>query len=514
MSMAGAVWGAHIRGIGNALRTERKMQVSWIIAIVFDLVVGIWSFNALRSNLPLWRAAGIDALDLRLWTICIVAWLGLGMLAVLTLLQKNFGSDEPIFLLTLPIAPASFFRIFYVIVLVEGSGNWIIGTSLVLGIALAGVIGWQALIWVFLLLTGMAVITWFSMLLTSFALRYILPYLKIVLIGAVILMLAIAGIFALTRFAWLVLPGPVFVQPAFSTQAMPVELQASLFFLVLFILQWGVFSRWAGNLYLGIFRSPQNRFAARTDTRNLWADSLESIVGESRTILGAMLFKGILNQSRSILTWLRLVMMGIFLALFVPVQTALAPFHIAQPVLVIGYAATLGLLLMLEVGLNAIGGEGDRLTLYLLMPIKLKDILLTRWFIFLAPGAFFSLVTSLILSVVLGFSLIQTLLVALNAIFLVCASLTLLVLGSAWDEDLDVSIEGWMQAILYEELPASPRRLLIFNASLVFHAALILLVVVLPLWLSPVILILLAGLILFTLLYGSTWYITKLVDKN
>lgn len=513
MSIALAIWGAHIKGIGNALRMETKMQTSWAIAIVFDLIVGIWSFNLLRSNILLWQAAGINVLDMRLWSLCIVAWFGLSILATLTLLQKNFSTDEPIFLLAFPIPPATFFRIFYVIVLVEGSGNWMIGTGLVVGIALASVIGWYALIWVLLLLVGSAIFIWFSMFFTLFTLRYVWPYLKIVLTGGTITVIVVVFLFVFMHWDLVPTLAQISSQHFFS-QTIPLELYAALFSLALLSLQLGIFSRWAGNLYISVFQAAQNQFATRNNKTSLWIDFVEFVSGRHRTILGGLIFKGILNQSRSFLTWLRIIVIGVFLALFSPIQTALAPFHIAHPVLAIGYASTIGFLLMLEVGLNAIGGEGDRFTLYLIMPIQLKDVLIAKLIVFLTPALLFSLATSLVLSAVLALTVVQTLLVTFSAIFLVCTSVTFLVLGSAWDEDLDLSIEGFMQAILYEELPASPRRLMLFNAALVFHAALLLLVAFLPLWLSPIILAFISGFVLFTLLSSSSSYITKLQDKG
>ncbi len=516
MSMARAVWEAHIRAIGNALQGERRMQISWGTALVFDLVAGIWSFNILHSNVLVWQRAGIDILDQRLWILCLSAWFGLGILAVLTFLQKIFGTDEPVFLLTFPIPPATFFRVFYMIVLIEGSGNWLISTSLIIGIALAGALGWPALIWVFLFLMGSAVITFFSMLLTLVVLRYVQSYLKIMLIGVGVLVAGVALLFILVRLGWVAMPvfTQISIQPKFSSQGVPIELEAGLCCLGILVLQLGLFSRWAGNLHIGLFQSAQNQFSTRNYTRSLWVAAIEAVLGRFRTILGAMLFKGVLNQSRSLLTWLRLGVIGVLLALFVPIQTALAPYHIMPPVFVIGYASTIGFLLILEVGLNAIGGEGDRFTWYLLMPITLRDVLLAKWVLFLIPTLTLSLLTSLVCSILLGLSPIQNLLITLDAVLLVSGSVTLLTLGSAYDEDLNLSIEGWMQAILYEELPASPRRLLLFNASLIFHAALILLVTVFPLWLSPVILVLIDGVLLAVLLSGSSTYLTKLLDKG
>src|ERR1019366_8456281 len=230
MSMARAVWEAHIRAIGNALQGERRMQISWGTALVFDLVAGIWSFNILHSNVLVWQRAGIDILDQRLWILCLSAWFGLGILAVLTFLQKIFGTDEPVFLLTFPIPPATFFRVFYMIVLIEGSGNWLISTSLIIGIALAGALGWPALIWVFLFLMGSAVITFFSMLLTLVVLRYVQSYLKIMLIGVGVLLAGVALLFILVRLGWGAMPvfTQISIQPKLSSQGVPIELEAGL----------------------------------------------------------------------------------------------------------------------------------------------------------------------------------------------------------------------------------------------------------------------------------------------
>jgi hypothetical protein len=57
---------------------------------------------------------------------------------------------------------------------------------------------------------------------------------------------------------------------------------------------------------------------------------------------------------------------------------------------------------------------------------------------------------------------------------------TLLVLGSVWDEDLNLAVEGAVQTLLQEEAPLTPRRMILLSMAIVY-----LFIMFLVLWRIP-----------------------------
>jgi len=100
-----------------------------------------------------------------------------------------------------------------------------------------------------------------------------------------------------------------------------------------------------------------------------------------------------------------------------------------------------------------------------------------------------SILIGILLSWQLALALNQVALALAATALIVLGNVTLLVLGSAWDEDLNLAIEGTLQAILQEEMPVSPRKMGLFNLSVLLFMLMFLL-----LWKAPALLAL-AGLV-------------------
>ncbi len=96
---------------------------------------------------------------------------------------------------------------------------------------------------------------------------------------------------------------------------------------------------------------------------------------------------------------------------------------------------------------------------------------------------------ALFLSWRLGLTLSHVCFVIVAAALIVIGCTTLPVLGSVWDLDLNLVVEGATEAILQEEAPVSPRRMALFNLCLLLFGAMFLL-----LWKLPAVAVL-AGLI-------------------
>ncbi|MGH2509751.1 MAG: hypothetical protein ACRDHZ_20415 [Ktedonobacteraceae bacterium] len=85
------------------------------------------------------------------------------------------------------------------------------------------------------------------------------------------------------------------------------------------------------------------------------------------------------------------------------------------------------------------------------------------------------------------------------------------VLGSALDANLTIVVEGWMQTLMQEEMPLTPRRLQLLALTVALFSAMLWLVWKLPLQLALPALALLDVAILFLLWPLSQFYLARLL---
>jgi hypothetical protein len=237
------IWKAHLRSAYRALRQDSRTRIAWCIALTFDLVVGLWSIHQLLASVAQWQAGGPSVLEARLWLLCLGAWGGISLFTILSTMTFGFGSDQPRLLVTLPISPAARFRALYGLMFFEGIGNWLLLESVVIGIPLTIVLGWQALSWLTLLLPGVAVALSISIVATLLVIRYVLPHFQKALLialassaGLVIVFLAIHTLRLTLHVPSLPTPAPGLVSLLFVLVLVPVS----------FILR--RFTRWRGGL--------------------------------------------------------------------------------------------------------------------------------------------------------------------------------------------------------------------------------------------------------------------------
>jgi hypothetical protein len=224
-----------------------------------------------------------------------------------------------------------------------------------------------------------------------------------------------------------------------------------------------------------------------------------------RSLAGALLAKGILSRSRSKLNLLRFAAPVLYVAL-VPWLSSVAAGHgIGEATLVGMIATALVLGVVSETVPSPLGGEGSRLALLLAAPLSHRTILWAKWTAWVVPVLGYAMVFAVALSVWRGVSL-GGLLVALSGMVLVLlGNAALWVWGSAWDADLDAAATGPEQAMLVEELPITPWRIMLIGINGLFAAAAWAVLWLLPL---PVALPLLA--LVDLLLYAAMWRLALL----
>jgi hypothetical protein len=506
MSIALLIWKAHLKTAYNALRQDIRVKITWLIALTFDVVVGSWSVHQLTEQVSQWQAAGSTVLEARLWLLCSGAWGAISFFTTLSTITLGFGNDQSLLLMTLPIPPAARFRALYGLMFFEGIGNWLLLESIVVGVPLVVSLGWQALTWLVLLLLGVTVVTWITMVATLLVMRFILPHLRKALLivlasgaGIVIVWLVI-HIIRLTSpmlFLPIAAPGPV-----------------SLVFMVLLVLSVGPLAGGVGGLYLEAFHSMEGRSGSHAVVNLPGMRALSKLFGRYRNLTGALLFKGVLNQSRNVFTWARLVIVLVCIAIFPLVRTFLASYRFSDMLLVIVYSSGVAIMVIIEYAAYAISSEGSRLNLYLAAPLDMAAYLRARLVVFLIPVLFVGLTLSMVFSLWAGLTAVETGIAMLTVALILTGYTTFIVWGSAWDEDLNLTAEGMMQVLSQEELPVTPRRMQLLGLSLSLIAAMFLLVWKLPGMLSMPAIVLVDGIVLAVGWRFSRAYLRRLISGD
>lgn len=482
------IWNAHLKSDFSALRNDTRTKIAWFFALGLDCGVGIWSINQLLARMSQWQAAGSAVLEAQLWLLFFSAWIGIGLFAALSMMTQGFGGDQPRLLVTLPVSPAARFRALYGLMFFEGIGNWLMLAVVVMGIPLIIVLGWQAFKWLLLLLLGVTMAVWMSIVATLIVFRYVLPYLKRALLIALV---GCAGIGIVYMALHLV--GITSRLPALST---PEPVLVSLLCAIVLVLVAGPLAGLTGKLYEEAFHEMEGRSRSRTVINLPGVRLLSKSLRRYRNLSGALLVKGLLNQSRNVFTWGRVVMVLVCIALLPFARALLAPYGFSNLLLVMIYSSGLAILAIIEYAAYAISSEGARLAIYLVAPLKMATYLRARLTVFLIPVLFVGVTLSLAFSWWFGLSTIETIQVVVMTTLILTGFTAFLVWGSAWDVDLNLVSAGMMPVLMQEELPMTPRRLQLLGLSFLLIGVMFLLVWKLPVSLSMLALVLLDGLVL------------------
>lgn len=459
---ASTIWGLHLNMAYRALLRDVQAQIGLLVLAGVAVGVGLWSAGNLAARVTSWEAAGAEVLTLRLWLLCAGAWAGVSFFALLGTVHKGMSDEGALLLLTLPLTPATRFRALFGLLFVEHLGSLVLLT----GIALGAALGSTAVPWLALLLVGLALSVALTMIGTLFVIRYLLAHRGRLLGGGVALALALSGLGAVA----LMMDASRLPSPSVAA----VGLGAGL------LLVLGPLAGRFGMLYLAACSTVQGwdrSRRARTLPGMGWASSLFE---RHRGVTGAMVSAGLLRRSRSPLTVPRFLMLPLYLAVFPWVQGRAAALGLEPWLVVSSSAAFLTLFLLLDSDPSPIGSEGERLKLYLLAPLSFAAILRAKAVSVAGPMLLFAAGVAVGLGAWAGLLLSALARALLATLLTLIAPLALVTWGSAWDEDLNQSVEGAAQTLIHEEAPLTPRRLALFNG-----VAMLLTLALLLLWKLP-----------------------------
>lgn len=466
-------WRAYLTSARNALQHDTRMKVASIVALFFNVILGIWSANQLITRLHQWQGQGTTAVNAGLWLLCLSTWAGMAFFTLIATLRQALGSDEALLLFTLPIPPATRFRILYgsFFISFEGLWTWLLLELGVTGYVLVSTLGWSALTWLILLQLGVGVAILLSLVGVLSFVYYVLPAGRL---KARLTIASIAGLFVLLS---------VILIKTISVSALVLALKPEYgiaLFALLLAAALGPFAHIPGKLYRAAFYTIQGRHSSRKAITIPGTRALSQLFACQRNLTAAMFTRALLSQSRSIFFWLRILITLIVLALFPVIRYAAAHYGFSNVVIVIGYTVGLVFLHTNELAMNAFSGEGNRLTLYLTAPFSRSHLLRARLTLFLPPALLEGSLIGYFLAWRLELPINQTAFVIGTIMLMITGILTFSVWGSTWDEDLNIAAEGLMETLMQEEAPVTPKRMWLLNLGVGLLTAMFLLVWKLP----------------------------------
>lgn len=480
------IWRMHLRSMRNAARYDQRMRVALGVGFVFNVIIGFWAASQLSLRIHEWQTQGPAAVEMGLWSLCWLTWGGISALTIIGSVQRALSDDEALLLLTLPVTPAARFRALYGSFFIENLWNWLLLEIGVTGYVLLSTTGGYALAWLILLQLGVGVSVLCTLIAALLLIRYLLPREQAKRRIAVALTLALASV-VVTVFTLKGMISPrsllLWLRPEFVI----------VLFVLLFLIVLGLLADATGRLYVAAFQITQGWNRSRKVLTLPGIRTLTGLLSRRRTFMSALLVKMLLSQSRNWIAWGRIGIVLIALVLLPQLHGVAAHYGWSDTLFVIGYASGAALLTVIEQAPGAISGEANRLSIYLSAPFTLSRLLWAKLILFLLPTLIFGLMIGLFLTWQLGLTPGQAGFALSVVALLIAGTLVVLVWGSAWDEDLSLTVEGAMQTILQEETPITPRRMLLLNLGVGFFVGMFLLLWKLPPLLALLALVLLDG---------------------
>jgi hypothetical protein len=525
MSISRALWRIQLASIRHAARYDSRVRVAFVFVTLFDVAIGYWSGSQLLLHIAQWQALGPSAVSSGLWSICLLTWSGMSVAAVLNFLQQGPGNDASNLLFTLPIAPPTLFRAQFGMFFIGSLWNWIFLEIGITGTVMVVTLGWlQALTWLALIQLGVACTVYVTMVALMLLIRYMLPPGQVkprLVVSTILALLVILVIAVALHPQWFAFILHATAPIASTTTGIQAVIQlllkpvfASILFALLLLIALGPLARLTGNLYVASFLVTQRWDKSRNAIHLPGVRLLKRLLARQRTFTAAILTKDMLSQSRNFFFWGRIAPIAAALLFFQFFRSILATHGFSDAVFIVAFASLLALVTSLEPAPNAISGEGNRLTLYLSAPSTIATLLRAKLLTFLLPAMLVGLATDLLIGWSIGLPIGIAVYTTIAVVLAIIPCIALPVLGSTWELNLNLAVEGSVQALLQEEAAITPKRMLLLNLTLVLFALSFLIV-----WKFPPVLAIIALLsfdiaILAPLLQWSRTYLHQLIRRG
>lgn len=424
----------------------RSIRNGWHTRFVLLLALGGWIAGAyvgatwLQVRVANWQSLDSSVLATRLLFMCALTWVSLFLLSLLGAIRIGYGRDARL-LLSLPLSAATRLRTLYVELLL----NYVapLGVSVAFGFLFVPL----QTAWLLFLLAGLLFVPLLSLLtMASGRLLWVSKRRWWLLV-----LTSVFGIAVLVALYEIALINPLWVA-------------VGILFAVLLAL--GPCATLVGKLYVLSYATDAPLQATHVVSP---PDRISRWVAGWRNLTAALLLRGWLSRWRSPLTWLRLAVLPLYVAVIGWLSRYIETLQFSSFQWTVGGVSLLLLLYIVDSQTSPLGSEGGRLT-HLLVTNSIDRILVAKWWAFFLPHA--ALLVVLLPMVATAsrlpmqvwpeaFMLVGLLFVALT---------TLYVFGSAADINLTAIAQGTAETFILEEAPFTPVRLALSLSALVLVA--------------------------------------------
>lgn len=447
---------AQLQSTRNAVRDESRMKLAALVMLLINIGLTWWGIARLRISIQQWQTQGTTTQHLL--QLCLMSYIGVALLTAVGSIQRMLDSDEALVLFTLPLTLAARFRVLYCTILISNMWSWMLLEAIVSSYTLVPLLGWHTLEWIALLELGAMFAVLCAIIAVLCVIRYMLASrhwtLWFVFIVCIIAIEAILTLLASHKQEFLIATDGVHI--GWFIVAYGVVLLLAL----------GPCANIPGSLYVQALLVTQRWDRSRRLFTLPGIPLIVNMLESRRMLMSALLTKMLLSQSRNPFAWLRIGILVLIGVLFVPLHTLALHAGWSNMLFVAVYAAVLGIVPVVEQAPSAINGEANRLTLYMVAPFDISRLLRLRLLQFLLVSVSIGLIASLVCSWQLHLTLGQLIVVIGVMVLLVTATLMVMVCGSAWDEDINLAVEGALQTIMQEEGPMTPKRMGVFNLGI------------------------------------------------
>jgi hypothetical protein len=451
LRLAYILWRMSVRSIVTALQDKKVHVLSFLIAL---LLLG-YNGTVVYGLGQLFQTSRISNATL-LWLLVGVCWILVGLLSFLTTWQYWLNPDRVLYVLLLPLRPAALFRGLVLTTLASRVGPRIL---LLMG-GLLVTLAWHAPLALLLTLAGLALAISCGMISGWVCFLWITASPRVQWASGICVTIGASVI------TWLFLRDPSWLVVPWSPVTVLLLTGILLLLSFLFFL---VAAAPLGKLYIVAYQKVFSQSRGHTSRHAPGIELFVRFLARYSPVAAALAFKALLIQSRNKLNFLRFSLFAASIVAFLMLIHFLSLLsHYTPFALTVTYGTLVGLYFFLDATPSPLGSEGNRLSHYLIAPFPISRFLWAKLILYLGTVLGVTLSLSAVACLWLHLSMPTTLL-ALMTIALVNSGLVLIMVwGSIWDEDLHLIIEGGLQAMLYEQLPSTPRRLVLLLASLFF----------------------------------------------
>lgn len=446
---------------------DRRSWPRRLIPIVSGLAWMVLGSIWLHARIQGWESAGADVASQHFLTIALASIFASAVITGLAMLQTSISGDAALLLLTLPLSPAE--RLGVALVRTAGDSRTILtGMSAAAGACTVALSDpWWASVIAMALLIGFVIGSIGTIYLVCLWTDGSWSARGILLVGvAAALMLPI----------WLRWRDQMPELHAGATAGSALALTASAGFAIT-----GGRAAALGRAYVRAVQIAGIPATSHSVRRIAGVTPLAGRLQLRRDPASAMIVKDLLVQSRDWFFSLRIIVTLATLPLFLQVRKLDLLDGWTTVQLAVCLTGILAIYSLVDTAPSPIGGEGERLSLWLLAPTGPGDLLRAKLAVFLLPlliqaaimGGLIGIWTGLSTTSIVGALALTSLMVTGPAWFLI--------LGSSFDLRLDLPLESGLPTTLHEHAPVTPQRLWLLNLSLLMTGLMVVAVWKLPL---------------------------------